>query len=90
MGGPVTMRLFFDDGSSVDTVIAPNAGRHRLIYEAGRPVRGVVIDPDGVYALDPHLLDNSLVPDACDGCGLRLLSGLTYLVEIFFGGLWGW
>jgi hypothetical protein len=52
------------------------------------PARAAIIDPDYKYAIDVNLLNNSLVHDSSQGVGLRLFSGITFLVESLFSSLW--
>ncbi len=89
LGFPVDLRVEFFDGTVVDTVLEPWAGRNSVTFTAGSPAVGAVIDPEYKYAIDMNLLNNSLVKIRSRGAGLRLFSGITFLVESLFSTLWG-
>ncbi len=89
LGAPVTLRVEFGDGSCRDTVLTPCSGIHTVLIEkTDQPVVGAILDPDYVYAVDVNLLNNSLITGS-NGAGLRLFSGLTFLVELLIGLAWG-
>lgn len=89
LGFPVTVRLLFDDDTTQDTSVVPVMGFNSIVVTREVPVKGAIIDPDFVYAVDMNYLNNSLIPDSGKGAGLRLFSGFMYLLELLFSGLWG-
>jgi hypothetical protein len=87
----VRMQLVMDDGSMVDTVVSSQPGRHEVIIERGdQYVQRAVIDPDTAIVIDRDLTNNSLSISRENFGGLRLWSGLTFLVESLFSYVWGW
>ena len=88
IGLPVTMRLAFADGSYRDTLLAPKQGQARLLIVGGQPLISASLDPDTRIGLDKDLLNNSLSLSG-NSTGLRLFSGLTFLVESLFSYVWG-
>lgn len=89
LGFPVTVRMVFEDGAVRDTSVFPVMGYNSIVVEGDVPVEGAVIDPEFAYAVDMNYLNNSLVPDAGKGSGLRLFSGFMYMLELLFSSLWG-
>jgi hypothetical protein len=85
---PVPMQVTFASGAILDTTVAPLAGNHTLTITDSFPVIAAIIDPAGWYAVDHNYLNNSLQVSA-SGAGLRVFSGLTFLVESLFSLLWG-
>lgn len=85
---PVPMRLEFSSGKTLDTALTPLAGSHVLAITDSFPIVSAVIDPDGWYAVDQNYLNNSKTIES-SGVGLRIFSGLTFLVESLFSWLWG-
>ena len=86
---PVDLRVELYDGSTIDTTVAAELGTHQLKLEAASPARGVIIDPEYKYPIDVNYLNNSLVLDDARGVGLRLFSGIAFLLESLFSSLWG-
>ncbi len=89
LGYPVDLRIEFIDGTTFDTALTPIAGRHRFELSTTIPATGAVLDPEYKYAIDVNLLNNSNVREGSRGAGLRLSSGILYLVESLFSSLWG-
>ena len=48
------------------------------------------IDPENIFAIDENLLNNSMKAESDGRAGIRLSSGLLFLVESLFSSLWGW
>ncbi len=88
-GYPVDLRIEFMDGTTFDTTLTPIAGRHRLEMSATVPATGAILDPEYKYGIDVNLLNNSNVREGSRGAGLRLSSGILFLVESLFSSLWG-
>ena len=62
-----------------------------MIIERGdQYVQRAVIDPDTAIVIDRDLKNNSLSISRENFGGLRLWSGLTFLVESLFSYVWGW
>jgi len=89
LGLPVTLRVTFYDGSTADTVVAGDVGTFEWQLTGGTAARSAEIDPDCCYAIDVNYLNNSLTLNESRGVGLRLFSGLAFLVESLFSTLWG-
>ncbi|PWB75951.1 hypothetical protein C3F09_01440 [candidate division GN15 bacterium] len=85
---PVTLRLSFADGKIRDTTLAPVSGQGKLALEEDEPIISATLDPEWRIGLDKDLLNNSLSLNG-NGSGLRLFSGITFLVESLFSYLWG-
>jgi hypothetical protein len=90
LGFPVDLRVEFLDGRTIDTVLNPTSGKHRLEFTSDSPALAAIIDPEFKYAVDRDYLNNSLVRERSKGAALRLFSGITFLVESLFSSLWGW
>jgi hypothetical protein len=88
IGLPVTMRLSFADGNHRDTLLLPRAGQARLAVVSGHPLVAAALDPDTRIGLDKNLLNNSLSLSG-NSTGLRLFSGITFLIESLFSYVWG-
>lgn len=86
----VPMRLTFDDGVMLDTMVDGGRGIHTLTIERPNRVWLAAIDPDTIFVVDRNLMNNSLSVGRLSYSGLRLWSGLTYLVESMYSILWGW
>ncbi|RME18997.1 MAG: hypothetical protein D6800_14895, partial [Candidatus Zixiibacteriota bacterium] len=90
LGLPVPLRLTLTDGTVIDTSVVLRTGRQKLRLVRPAPVRMAEIDPDGIYAVDINLLNNSHITSGGTGAALRLFSGITFLVQSLFSTLWGW
>lgn len=86
----VPLQIRFDDGSVLDTTVTSEPGIHTVLFERDRRVVMAVTDPDTIYAIDENLMNNSLSVDRESFAGLRLWSGLTFLVESLYSMVWGW
>ncbi|MBD3403555.1 hypothetical protein GF420_11715 [candidate division GN15 bacterium] len=84
------MRLVFDGGLVLDTVVATPAGIHELTVRDENRVTLAIIDPDTAVVIDENYFNNSLSAERVNSSGLRLFSGLTFLVESLHSMLWGW
>jgi len=89
LGFPVDFRIEYSDGSVQDTVLDPAPGTHRLTFRCDEVPVCVMIDPEYKYAIDMNLINNSYQLARCRGAGLRLFSGVMFLVESLFSMLWG-
>lgn len=89
LGFPVGLRVKFYDGSVRDTVVAGDVGMFTWKLTGITPAQSAEIDPEHQYVVDINYLNNSLTLDQSRGAGLRLFSGLAFLVESLFSGLWG-
>jgi hypothetical protein len=88
-GLPVDVRIEFYDGTVRDTVLVPVSGDRDLTFISESPARGAIIDPKYRYAMDINLLNNSYVEGGAVGAGLRLSSGITFLIQSLFSSIWG-
>jgi hypothetical protein len=89
LGLPTELRIEFYDGTTRDTTFVLNSGEKTLGFTGPSPARGAVIDPDYKYAIDVNLLNNSYVDGGSVGAGLRLSSGLTFLIQSLLSSIWG-
>jgi len=86
---PIELRLYFDDASVFDTTLNSIAGYYQLERIDKRRIVGAEIDPNHLFTIEHSPLDNSLKPDAASGTGLRLFSGATFLIELWYDLVWG-
>jgi hypothetical protein len=87
---PVGYRLILYNGDTLDAVWKPEANIEEIVLALPAPAAAAVIDPDFTYAIDADLINNSLILDGDSKPGLRLSSGLMFLMESllsFIGGL---
>ena len=89
LGLLVKLRVTFYDDSFADTVVAGDVGTFEWKLIGITAARSAEIDPDHCYAIDINYLNNSLTLNEARGVGLRLFSGLAFLVESMFSTLWG-
>lgn len=85
---PIDLTVSFYDGTSIDTTINPVAGRGEVVLRAKSPAMTAIIDPHHKFRIDSDLLNNSISRDQSRGAGLRLLSGVTFIVESIISMLW--
>jgi hypothetical protein len=90
LGPPVDIQMTFADGHVFDTTVDAYRGITTIKKEYPAPITLAVIDPDYQYAVDENFFNNSMSTGRLNGSGLRLFSGVTFMVESLFSYLWGW
>ncbi|MEW6050928.1 MAG: M1 family aminopeptidase [Candidatus Zixiibacteriota bacterium] len=86
---PVALRVEYLDGTARDTTIVPDPGYHTYSFVGSSPGQTAILDPYYQISLDVNLLNNSLSRQGGRGVALRLMSGLTFLLQSLFQSVWG-
>ncbi len=86
---PIEYRLYFSNGDSLMGYWEQRYLTEELVFGDSLPVRAAVIDPEGKFAVDGDLLNNYLAVTPDHRPGLRLASGLMFLIESLFSYLGG-
>ena len=87
---PVEYCMVLYNGDTVCNVWKPENNLEKITVQLPSPILEIIIDPDGVYAIDGNLLNNSITFRTDSSPALRLSSGVMFLVESllsFLGGL---
>jgi hypothetical protein len=79
---PVKVRLFFEDGSSVDKPYSGRTPSQALTHTGSSKLTGATIDPDRHVRLDSNLLNNSLREDGDQAP--RVWERCLYYLQLLF------
>jgi len=85
---PYQVVLYNDD--TLHHTWTPTLHAERITIIAPAPAREVVIDPDHLIAVDTDLMNNSVLAGADSRPGLRLSSGVMFLIESLLSAVGGW
>jgi hypothetical protein len=86
----VPYRIILYDGGELDYHWASDFASERIVKRLPYPARVVIVDPNNKLLVDADLMNNSLLFNGDSRPGMRLSSGLTFLVESlmsFLGGM---
>nr|MBN2278005.1 hypothetical protein [candidate division Zixibacteria bacterium] len=87
---PIEYHLFLDNGDTLTESWNPIKETEEFSFIYPSPAIGVVIDPDGIIAIDGNLFNNSLTLKTDNRPGFRMTSGMMFLMESllsFLGGM---
>ncbi|SYZ73257.1 exported hypothetical protein [Candidatus Zixiibacteriota bacterium] len=85
----VPYRIILYDGGVLDYHWASEFSSERVVKRLPYPARVVIVDPDSKLTIDTDLMNNSELYSGDNRPGLRLSSGLTFLLESFLSMLGG-
>jgi len=86
---PVDYRLYLVNGDSINATWNPVYSKERIRIETSSPVTKVLIDPDYKFTVDANLLNNSSTFSEDNKAGIRLSSGILFLIESILSYLGG-
>lgn len=81
---PIAYRVILSNNDTLDYEWVPKYNIEEIRHQFTAPVEMVIVDPDNKITMDANLLNNSLTVDADHRPGLRLSSGLMFLIESLF------
>lgn len=86
---PVDYRLYLVNGDSIRGTWDPEYSRKKIRLQTEVPVEKIVVDPDNRFAVDVNLLNNSDLYNEDNRAGMRLGSGVLFLIESLLSYLGG-
>jgi len=85
----VDYRVLFDNGDSLDGQWAPVYNYAEIELSASAPAKSVIVDPKNIFAIDGDLFNNSISFQTDNRPGVRLSSGLMFMLESFLSFIGG-
>jgi hypothetical protein len=86
---PIDYAIILYNGDTVSGQWTPQYDRAKIVDSMLYPAKAVIVDPNNIIAVDANLFDNSALAQSDNRPGLRLSSGLMFLIESFFSFIGG-
>lgn len=86
---PVKYRIILYNGNTLDGQWTPAFNSKEITVSASAPAKTVIIDPDNIIAIDGNMFNNSVSIETDNRPGVRLSSGLMFLLESFLSFIGG-
>jgi len=86
---PIDYDIVLYNNDTISGCWTPTYDCERIINTTSSAASAVMVDPDNRIAIDANLLNNSISLKSDNGAGLRLSSGLMFLIESFFSFIGG-
>lgn len=86
---PVDYSLILQNGDTLNYTWVPEYNIEEKIFTLPSPAKSAIIDPENLFAVDKNLLNNSISTGTDSRPGLRLSSGIMFLIESFFSFIGG-
>jgi hypothetical protein len=80
----IPYRVYLSDGDSLNYEWLPEHNTEKISHIIPAPAISVMIDPDGIFAIDANLMNNSILVNSDNRPGFRLSGAILYLVESLF------